>query len=175
MRMPLQIPPVNTLPAFLNQHKASPMRMFMASRHNLNRMSVSWFHSLLSPFLSSFIPTSSYSRSSWPRQLFSGECILHSCILYLISAIIYYLLEKGMWCLFLTFWTFTSPKTFPPIGKVCTWVCARVHVVYSVHPLYSAHLRRSWTVLQATSALFGFQHLSVRVCRGVCPSCGYVI
>lgn len=61
----------HTLPVSLDQHTASPIRMFMASSHNLNRMSESWFHSLPSSFLFSFIPTSSYSLFL-TLQLFCG-------------------------------------------------------------------------------------------------------
>lgn len=119
----------HTLPVFLDQHTASPIRMFMASSHNLNRMSESWFHLLPSSFLFAFIPTSSYSFFL-TLQLFSGEyflCFSHS--LFDQSVLIFHLVEGGMWCLSPTLWTFTFSKTSLTLASkgvyvnVCMCVC----------------------------------------------------
>lgn len=110
--------------------------------------------------------------SSWPCSCFWGIFPLFLSIPILIS----YLFEEVMWRLSLIH---PSPRLKTPslspltsnCAKVC--VCEYVHVcmLYSIYPLYAAHLHHSWTLLQAMSALFGFQHFAwvcARMCRDLC-------
>lgn len=69
--MPPQISPATHCKFSWINTQASPFRMFMASSRNLNCMLESWFHSLPSSFLFSFIPTSSHFLFL-TLQLFGG-------------------------------------------------------------------------------------------------------
>lgn len=110
--------------------------------------------------------------SSWPCSCFWGIFPLFLSIPILIS----YLFEEVMWRLSLIH---PSPRlktpSLSPLTSNCTKVCVceYVHVcmLYSICPLYAAHLHHSWTLLQAMSALFGFQHFAwvcARMCRDLC-------
>lgn len=143
----------HTLPVFLDQHTVSPNRMFMASNPNLNRMLEFWFY-LLPPHSFSLLYRCPFIPYSWPWSCFFGNIYLVSFIPYLISVSQYI-----NWRQYATY-VFLQAKMWT--------ACEYVYVVHYVHPLCSAHLRCSWTPLQAMSALFSTSCMCVYVCRHVC-------